>query len=177
MDSDCICVDISWKFLFCNSCNVLNRLDSLCIRATCYRRSIMSIINITHCLMCLHVTELLYTEECNLSHCCCVHHEVWSSESVRHRGWERLREERVRQAPTHAPAPYMHPIHSYLVPVTRWLQNGIDYWFPLYHRSVVLAGYSGLTESPAWDNKGSGEVTRGGNTHITRHTSTYTHSY
>lgn len=37
------------------------------------------------------------------------------------------REKGVRQAPTHAPAPYMHPIHSYLLPVTRWLQNGIDY--------------------------------------------------
>lgn len=58
------------------------------------------------------------------------------------------RRKRVRQAPTRAPAPYMHPIHSYLVPVTRWLQNGIDYWFPSYHRSVVTAGFGGLTERP-----------------------------
>lgn len=32
-----------------------------------------------------------------------------------------------RQSVSHTPAPYMHPIHSYLVPVTHRLQNGIDY--------------------------------------------------
>ena len=89
---------------------------------------------------------------------------------------ERERErERVRQALTHAPAPYMHPIHSYLVPVTRWLQNGIDYWFPPYYRSVVVAGYSGLTESPVWDNKrGGGEERRGEERSLAReHTHTH----
>lgn len=38
------------------------------------------------------------------------------------------------------------PIHSHLKAVTRWLQNGIDYWFPSHHRSAVMAAVSGLPE-------------------------------
>lgn len=49
-------------------------------------------------------------------------------------------------------APYMHPVHPYLVPVTGELQNGIDYWFPPYHRSVELASYRRIPESHEWDN-------------------------
>lgn len=97
----------------------------------------------------------------------------------RGRGGETQRErgEGVSQASTHAPAPYMHPIHSYLVPVTRWLQNGIDYWFPPYHRSVVLAGYSGLTESSCGTTRRRGRG--GGGRHTSRkcaHTGITTHS-
>lgn len=44
-----------------------------------------------------------------------------------------------KMAWTHSPVPYKHPVHTYLVAVTGRLQNGIDYWFPPYHRSVALA--------------------------------------
>lgn len=55
-------------------------------------------------------------------------HFIAVSEKLGDRNGEGEREGgRVRQAQTHAPAPYMHPIHSYLVPVNRWPQNGIDY--------------------------------------------------
>lgn len=110
-----------------------------------------------------------------------VHQGAWSLAVStvwlgRARHWEpERRRKRVRQAPTHTPAPYMLPIHSYLVPVTRWLQNGIDYWFPSYHRSVVMAGFSGLTESLMWDNKRREEGhEEENNTH--KHMSTNTYS-
>lgn len=114
--------------------------------------------------MWLHTSEL-YTKECHRLHTCCFHHVAWLSKALR----PCKRRKRVRQAPTHTPAPYMHPICSYLVPVTRWLQNGIDYWFPSYHRSLVMAGFSGLTESLMWDNKGRGEEHK-----VETHTSTGT---
>lgn len=61
------------------------------------------------------------------------------------RNTETLRGEgkKVGQA---RPASYTHPIHSYLVPVTHRLQNGIDYWFPSYQRSVVMLGFSELAK-------------------------------
>lgn len=129
--------------------------------------------------VCIHPRVVLHYWAWPLALHCCVDLAGWLSEPVSHcvcergKGRERQRKERVRQAPTRAPAPYMHPIHSYLVPVTRWLQNGIDYWFPPYHRSVVLAGYSELSESLAWDNKRRGRNTRRKYTHFKTH-STYT---
>lgn len=131
------------------------------------------------CLMCVYTPELCYTIERGLWHYTAVSTlrvgwvSLWATVCEGGKGRERQRKERVRQAPTLAPAPYMHPIHSYLVPVTRWLQNGIDYWFPPYHRSVVLAGYSELSESLAWDNKRRGRNTRRKYTHFKTH-STYT---
>lgn len=71
---------------------------------------------------------------------CCVPHRVF----VKERTSDKLR--------LASSAPYMHPVHPYLVPVTGELQNGIDYWFPPYHRSVELASYRRIPESHEWDN-------------------------
>lgn len=77
------------------------------------------------------------------------------------------------QALPDTPAPYMHLIHSYLIPVTCWPQNGIDYWFPSCHRSVVIAGFSGLAEGIMLDSMRCGG--QQGETH--KQWSTNTHFY